>query len=240
MMTANEVIAKAINIANNYKTLYVMGCYGAPLTPKNKVTYTHNHDYNRRAVRTKLINAASTDTFGFDCSGLIKAILWGWRGDLNHATGGAKYGSTVPDMNADTMIKNCVASTDFSKIVPGELLWTNGHIGIYIGNGMAVECTPSFDNKVQITTVRNIKSSGPNLRTWKKHGRFRFIDYSNSAPAPTQAPATKPTKTPTDIAKEVIAGKWGVMPERKTRIEQAGYNYNSVRAIVNRLMKEGK
>ena len=40
-------------------------------------------------------------------------------------------------------------------------------------------------------------------------------------------------KTPEEVAQEVIAGKWGNMPERKERLEAAGYNYAEIREIVN-------
>ncbi len=36
IMTNKEFVEKAIDIANNYKTLYVMGCFGAPMTASNK------------------------------------------------------------------------------------------------------------------------------------------------------------------------------------------------------------
>lgn len=44
-------------------------------------------------------------------------------------------------------------------------------------------------------------------------------------------------KSVTEIAKEVIAGKWGVGSERKTALEKAGYDYNAVQSKVNELMK---
>lgn len=45
-----------------------------------------------------------------------------------------------------------------------------------------------------------------------------------------------PTKTTADIAREVIAGKWGNGADRKARITAAGYNYTDVQAEVNRLL----
>ncbi len=39
------------------------------------------------------------------------------------------------------------------------------------------------------------------------------------------------------IANEVIQGKWGNGIERKTRLENAGYNYKEVQNIVNNLLK---
>lgn len=44
-------------------------------------------------------------------------------------------------------------------------------------------------------------------------------------------------KTVTEIAKEVIAGKWGNGATRKKKLEAAGYNYASVQKKVNELMK---
>ena len=51
-------------------------------------------------------------------------------------------------------------------------------------------------------------------------------------------PIIKPQlKSIDEIAKEVIRGKWGNGAERKNRLAQAGYDYNSVQARVNQLLK---
>ena len=44
-------------------------------------------------------------------------------------------------------------------------------------------------------------------------------------------------KSNEEIAKEVLAGKWGNGAERKRRLTQAGYNYTDIQAIVNRLVR---
>lgn len=180
-MKASVFIQKLKDVALNYKTLYVMGCFGAPMNSKNKERYTHNNEYNMRASRTKMIRAATDDTFGFDCVCLIKGILWGWNGDKSKVYGGAGYGiNGVPDIGADGMIKVCsgVSTTGWANMIPGEAVWCSGHIGVYIGDGLAVECTPAFKNKVQITAVRNIGAkSGYSSRKWTKHGRLPYIDY---------------------------------------------------------------
>lgn len=49
--------------------------------------------------------------------------------------------------------------------------------------------------------------------------------------------SAKPTTSITDIAKEVIAGKWGNGTERKQKLTLAGYDYKKVQAEVNRLLK---
>lgn len=198
VMKASEFIQKAKDIATNYKTLYVMGCFGAPLTTQNKPRYCTNHPYNKQSLRTSMIKAATEDTFGFDCVCLIKGILWGWSGNKNATYGGAKYAvNGVPDVNADTMIQLCkgVSTSNWDNMLPGEALWTNGHIGIYIGNGLGVECTPSWGNQVQITAVGNIGPvQGYPTRKWKKHGKLPYIEYnlSTNSSVPQEKPQEKP------------------------------------------------
>ena len=46
------------------------------------------------------------------------------------------------------------------------------------------------------------------------------------------------TKTTDEIAKEVIAGKWGNGSERKERLTAAGYDYSAIQAKVNELMQK--
>ena len=45
-MKASVFVDKVVDIAKKYKTLYVMGCFGAPMTETNKKRYTNNHEYN--------------------------------------------------------------------------------------------------------------------------------------------------------------------------------------------------
>ena len=59
-------------------------------------------------------------------------------------------------------------------------------------------------------------------------------------PTPTPAPTPSNKKSNTEIAKEVIAGKWGNGAERKQKLEAAGYDYAAVQKEVERLLKEEK
>lgn len=236
VMNASEFVKKLKDIATNYKTLYVMGCFGAPMNKPNQQLYIDHHEYNRGADRKKKINAATNATFGFDCVCLIKGVLWGWSGNKSARYGGASYASNgVPDINADYMINVCKnISTNFDNIEIGEAVWKPGHIGVYIGNGLCVECTPIWDDGVQITACNKPKS-GYNTRVWNKHGKLPYIDYG------VKPAATTPKKKSIDeIAKEVIQGKWYTGAARKSALTKAGYDYAKVQARVNELCNEPK
>lgn len=177
-MTNIEFVEKLKNIVKNNKTLYVMGCFGAPLNSKNKERYTKNYEYNKS--RKDIINNCSSDTFGFDCVCLIKGVLWGFSADTNDQYGGSKYlSNNVPDITENEMYKRCYdKSNDFTNIEIGEFLHINGHCGIYIGSSLAIEATPIYNDGVQITNVVNIKKiNNYNPRKWTSHAKLPYIEY---------------------------------------------------------------
>ena len=178
--TAKQLVAACLHVVYNVKTLYVMGCFGAPMTGSNKTRYSSNHSFNQQPDRVAKIQAASADTFGFDCACFIKALFWGWNGDPNQVYGGAEYKANgVPDISADQMVKVCTeVSSDFSNIVPGELVWQPGHVGIYVGDGLAAEATYEPVEGVQLQCVlpMGVKPGMP-ATGWQKHGKLPWVTY---------------------------------------------------------------
>jgi cell wall-associated NlpC family hydrolase len=158
VMTAKSFVEKAVHIANDLATVYTWGGYGL---------------YHM-------------DKWGFDCSGLVKGILWGFD-DKPFKSGGAVYGANhVPDLNALQIRESCVCySEDFSTITPGEFLYRQSgespeeqHCGIYVGNGLAVEATAQWDCCVQVSTVENLVSGEAKAKYWMGHGKLPWIDYA--------------------------------------------------------------
>ena len=128
------------------------------------------------------------NSWNFDCVILIKAILWGWNGNKNHAHGGANYGSNgVYDDNTEGLIARCDnVSSDFSNITPGEVLWMQGHVGVYIGNGQVIECTAGWESKVlysQVDSQGRRTRNGSQIYSWKKHGKLPYIEYVSTTPS---------------------------------------------------------
>ena len=222
--TGKELASAAEAVAKNYKTLYVLGAFGWPMTDKMKKRAKEEQKNNQKAERSAKIDSADAKTFGFDCVCLIKALLWGWNGDASKNYGGAAYESNgVPDINEAEMIKVCSdVSTDFSNIQVGEVVWMQGHIGVYIGNGLAVECTPKWKDCVQITAVLNIgKKSGYNGRTWTKRGKLPYVSY----PAEVK-PVAKPAANTVAVKLPVL--KKGAKGEQVKALQALliGYGYS--------------
>lgn len=187
-MKVNDFIEKLM-LAKNTPSLYVMGGWGFPLGYDGNKERTQTNAYNRRPERKeKIFSDSSNNKFSWDCCGMVKGIVWGWNRDYTKKNGGAVYASNgLPDWDAkEIMFKGTTEqSTDFSKIDPGEFLWLDGHCGVYLGNGLSMESTPSWDDGVQITAVSNIgEIPGYHSRKWTYHGHLKCIDYSSKYPNP--------------------------------------------------------
>lgn len=181
-----DFVRQALKILASH-TVYGSGAFGASVGnfPTQKKRYYDNtlNRCGQTAANKLLKEAESAPCFSFDCVGLLKAILWNFSFKADKVYGGAAYKSNgVPDAGAGAtgLISYCTdVSTDFSKIVPGEMLWIDGHAGIYIGDGMAVECTTAWTGNVLKSVVTNIKAAkaGEHGRKWTKHGKLPWIEY---------------------------------------------------------------
>ena len=101
-----------------------------------------------------------------DCVGLIKGYCWfdPEAQSIGYAVNG------MPDIATEQMIEWCdeKGSIDTIPEIPGLLLWMNGHVGIYIGNGLAIEAMGTRYGVVQ-TQVAGLG--------WLKWGKIPCIEY---------------------------------------------------------------
>lgn len=170
-MTNNEFVKKCKEAAA-MKTYYIKGGFGLVLNASGKARCIKQYAYN--AARAKKINALDNDTFGFDCCGLIKGIIWGFTGDVKKVYGGAVYKSNgLDDLNEKGIFNTCKDISDnMSNITPGEFLYMAGHCGVYVGDGKVAESTPACKCGVQITDISRVK--------WKAHGKLPQITYAGN------------------------------------------------------------
>lgn len=89
-------------------------------------------------------------------------------------------------------------------------------------------------HKVQVGAYSVKKNAENMLKKVQKSG------YKDAFIAEIATTSTKPVvtkKSDMEIAKEVIAGKWGNGNDRKKRLTEAGYNYTTIQQMVNILCK---
>lgn len=193
IMTGKALAQACVDVANTRKTIYAYAMYGFQITDRtiqSKAKQNLNGWYTAKRIRKLQTVANQTPpTWGFDCVNLIKAILWGWTGDETKEKGGAVYAANgIPDTNADGLFGRCRdKSADFTDIQEGEAVHIAGHIGVYVGGGLVVECTPNWEDGVQITALGNVKNEFSRglyrERRWDKHGKLPHVGYEDTPTA---------------------------------------------------------
>lgn len=101
----------------------------------------------------------------FDCVGLIKYFLWGNVGD-----GNVWHYDAFTDYNANTQFSKCIQKGKIQDLpeMPGLMLHRDGHCGVYLGGGRAVEAR-GVDYGVVVTNVKD--------RDWTDWGKLPGIEY---------------------------------------------------------------
>lgn len=98
------------------------------------------------------------------------------------------------------------------------------HIGVVVSvSGNQIKVIEG--NKGNAVSYRYITVGNGNIRGY---ARPKYTGSSTSTPSTG--------KSVEEVAREVLAGKWGNGDDRKNRLEAAGYNYSQVQAKVNDLV----
>lgn len=122
-----------------------------------------------------------------DCVGLIKGYSW-----FNPETGTIGYAANgMPDLSANQIYEAAVekGSIDTIPEIPGLLVWMDGHVGVYIGNGEVVEARGTYYGVVR-TQLRD--------RSWQAWAKVPGITYIEE----TEDPTEESTQWPTEATEE--------------------------------------
>ena len=100
--------------------------------------------------------------------------------------------------------------------------------------------SPSSPKKSNNVIAEEVKAgkwgNGSQRKQRLEDAGYNYQAIQNIVNKGAQSKPSKPKlKSVTEIAKEVNAGKWGNNPQRKQKLEAAGYNYQAVQKEVNRL-----
>lgn len=170
-------------------------------------------------------------------------ILYNWDTSVQPNNGNSDHIGIVERVSGNTI-----------TVIEGNMSERVGRRNIKVGHGnirgyarpkYASSSTPVQPSKPQaqkdLTTIAREVIAGAWGNGNDRKNRLQSAGYSYSA---VQAEvnrilgggSSKPQLKPlSEIAREVLRGDWGNGSDRKRRLEQAGYNYDSVQAEVNRI-----
>lgn len=116
--------------------------------------------------------------------------------------------------------------------------WKAGDIHLRVGSHVCMSIDADKIVEASINEKGKITGGKTGDQTGKEIWIHDYYDYSGGWDFHFRAPEAV-TVPITDIAKEVIAGKWGNGQDRKNKLTAAGYDYYEVQKEVNRLLKSG-
>lgn len=113
------------------------------------------------------------------------------------------------------------------------------HTGIVtkVAEGKVFTVEGNADNAVKEHkfALDNKKIAGYGRPRWNEEANT-IADTAPTKPEPIQKPQNEVKKSLEEIAREIIAGKWGNGTERQKKLTEAGYDYAKVQAKVNEIL----
>lgn len=153
---------------------YVYGGKGQRMTPGllSAIVASNLNDARSPYLRDGYI-ASTLQQVGnraTDCSGLVMNYMW-WAGDASDPI--RALCPSIGNYNANAMLEVATERGPISTIpeIPGLLVHSNGHVGIYVGNGEVIEA-----RGVRYGVTKTALAE----RSWKYWSKSPWIDYAVS------------------------------------------------------------
>ena len=105
------------------------------------VPWSKRHQLPSRCV-PHMVESSSANTRAFDCSGLTQ-----WC----YAQAGIQIPRTSEAQHDAAAAAGNLLALDESKLLPGDILWKKGHVGIYVGNNTYIHA-PKPGDVVRVAT----------------------------------------------------------------------------------------
>ncbi len=216
-----------------------------------------------KAVVTRTYNAA-VELFAFLCKeyklnpladGVIVSHAEGYKrgiasnhGDPEHLWKGLKMGYTMDGFRKDVAAAMNAVDTSTPNTDSGTKTLYRVQTGAFTkkanADALAAKLKAAgFDTyivksgnyyKVQVGAYSVKANASAMAAKLKAAGFDTYITTKSGTAVATAAPVKK---TVDELAREVIAGKWGNGATRKKRLTEAGYDYSAVQKRVNELLK---
>ena len=169
-----------------------------------------------RKIGLAMVEACLNNNIGYDQSnryGVISCLQkYGRLAKINEAT----------EADCSSLVRACCMQ---AGIKVGDFNTSNEVV--------VLSRTGAFERAVDITSSAKLCMGDILVTRIKGHTVIVTKGFERDNTPPKSKPGKK---TVEDVAREVIMGKWGVNPERKSKLLKAGYNPSEVQAEVNRLL----
>lgn len=239
---------------DNYKTNWTWDQFKLKLmtyrneTPKEEEKISNVKNIIEKATQY-MINIANDNNHGydqiyrwnekgdFDCSSLVISA-WQQAG-VPVKTKGATYTGNMYNVFLKCGFVDVTKSVNLnnaSGMQRGDVLLNHVyHTAMYIGNNQ--ECQASINEKGRATGGTPGDQTGQEIkiRSYRNYPWNCVLRYTNGQ---NIVNTNTNKKSVEQIAKEIIANKWGVGQERKNKLTAAGYNYDTIQKKVNEILKK--
>lgn len=160
----------------------------------------------------------------YDCSSLVAMALWeaGFRVSPYSWTG-----------NLQMQLRAC----GFVDCKPP---WVAGDIHLNEKHHVCMSINEKQIAQASINEKGAVNGGKPGDQTGKEIYIRDYYEYRYGWDVHLRYAGTPVQKIITEIANEVISGKWGNGEDRYTALKNAGYNPNEIQAEVNRILANGK
>lgn len=194
------------------------------------------------------------DAWKADCLGFVHTMVNGFSGNKYVPGGGAVMDAFVlMSDEATTLYKYCYdISSNFGKIIRGELLQMPTHVGLFVGDiepfadgriFNTCECTPKWGGGCLLSYTddygtRYNQMGGAYGGNWNYHGKFNRVEYNpDQSDIPVSDGVTPYTIL--NLCIDILNGKYGYNPEREKEItKKYGYDvYRKAQDIINILYR---
>ena len=156
-----ELVDRLMKIYNELPTVYAKGGIGWKLTD-----YRYNYLRNQYADNKKYLTPDTKGKYACDCSGMIVGAAYdGWY------VGHEPTWQSSHDWNDADLHEKMTDKVKPQNAILGMCLWKKGHVGLYVGNGMSLDC--NYDSATSNGIhLRKIEEVG-----WTEAGKLPEIQY---------------------------------------------------------------
>lgn len=167
-------------------------------------------------------------------------IIWNWD-EATSPGGWPDHIGFVTAVNGNyiTTTEGNTFKNGVSLVGSNTYLWNASSIQGYarMDLGMAVNTTMTFEQVVLAVLAGSMGNGAERIANIKAAGQDPFKVQAEINKRLTTATPPAPTKSITEVAQEVISGKWSSGSDRTDKLKQAGYDAVAVQQKVNELLK---